>query len=135
MSIDFKGMFWLISRHFYKFFFVCDLLIDLLCAKKVREKSRECHSHKPQSFPDSANSVDPDQTPQSAASDQGLHCLHTHPRYHRCDQFRYTSFITWKKCNLMGHTWVTEDARHQEEEEKDKTKQAQSKPLQNRGLL
>ena len=23
-----------------------------------------------------ANSVDPDQTPQSAASDQGLHCLH-----------------------------------------------------------
>ena len=23
-----------------------------------------------------ANSVDPDQTPQNAASDQGLHCLH-----------------------------------------------------------
>ena len=23
-----------------------------------------------------ANSVDPDQTPQTAASDQGLHCLH-----------------------------------------------------------
>ena len=23
-----------------------------------------------------ANSVDPDQTPQIAASDQGLHCLH-----------------------------------------------------------
>ena len=73
--------------------------------KRVREKSRECHNHKPQPFPDTkrkfrpnqtstnrkkrpfyclfmclkycyiANSVDPDQMPHFVASDLGLHCL------------------------------------------------------------
>ena len=42
------GYTWQISRHFYKennfydFFFSCRL------KKKIREKSRECHNHKPQ---------------------------------------------------------------------------------------
>ena len=45
-----------------------------------------------------ANSVDPDQTPRSAASDQGLHCL---PMFLLLD-----ARFKWVNIALFGHTFL-----------------------------
>ena len=46
--------------------------------KRKKKKKRKCIYHIYSKYSNRwvwANSVDPDQTPQNAASDQGLHCL------------------------------------------------------------
>ena len=49
----------------------------------------------------SANSVDPDQTPQKAASDQGLNCLPLTQHY-----FRYINMQYNRLCfQILGQVW------------------------------
>ena len=40
------------SQNWVKIELIWDFMAALIPAKKVREKSRECHNHKPQPFPD-----------------------------------------------------------------------------------
>ena len=40
-------------------------VLDTTIAKKVREKSRECHNHKPQPFPDPQEEEETDKSKQA----------------------------------------------------------------------
>ena len=55
-----------------------------------------------------ANSVDPDQTPHSAASDLGLHCLPMSPLWdarHKWVKDKYGKVIRY--FNILGALWIS----------------------------